>query len=142
MYKLPAYVGIILKKDNQFLLVKRHNTDWASGHWNFPGGLLEENESLVAAAAREAQEEIGVQIAHADLNFIHVLHVRKSEKNTKEIFGFGFFATRWQGTPINNEPHRHSEIGWFDVNNLPANITEHALQALHGLQNQIYYSEK
>ena len=31
MYKLPAYVGIILQKDNQVLLVKRTNTDWASG---------------------------------------------------------------------------------------------------------------
>lgn len=48
MYKTPAYVGIILKKDNQVLLVKRTNTDWASGQWNFPGGLLEENETLTA----------------------------------------------------------------------------------------------
>ena len=41
IFKLPAYVGIILKNNNQILLVQRHNTDWASGYWNFPGGLLE-----------------------------------------------------------------------------------------------------
>ena len=41
MHTTPAYVGIILKKDNQVLMVKRHNTDWAQGFWNFPGGLLE-----------------------------------------------------------------------------------------------------
>ena len=45
MFTLPAYVGIILQQNNQVLLVKRCNTDWAEGLWNFPGGSLEENES-------------------------------------------------------------------------------------------------
>lgn len=54
MFKLPAYVGIILKKDDQVLLVKRANTDWASGYWNFPGGLLEESETLINAAISES----------------------------------------------------------------------------------------
>lgn len=38
MYTTPAYVGILLKKDNQVFLVKRRNTDWAAEKWNFPGG--------------------------------------------------------------------------------------------------------
>lgn len=142
MYKTPAYVGIILKKDNQVLLVKRTNTDWASGQWNFPGGLLEENETLIAAAAREAQEEVGVTIAQNDLQLVHVLQARKTEMHNKEIIGFYFFATQWQGNAFNNEPNRHSEIGWFNINNLPEKMTEHAQQALHGLQNDIYYSIK
>ncbi|CAN5177497.1 NUDIX domain-containing protein [soil metagenome] len=141
MYKTPAYVAIILKKDNQVLLVKRTNTDWASGQWNFPGGLFEENETLAAAAAREAQEEVGVAIATADLHLVHVMHSRKNEKHTKEIFGFYFLATQWNGEAINNEPHRHSEIGWFDLNNLPENITAHAMQAITSLQNKVLYSE-
>lgn len=36
MFSFPAYAGIILKKDKQVLLVKRTNTDWAFGYWNFP----------------------------------------------------------------------------------------------------------
>lgn len=142
MYKIPAYVGIILKKDNQILLVKRTNTDWASGQWNFPGGLLEENETLIAAAAREAQEEVGVTIAQKDLHLVHVMQVRRTETHPKEILGFYFHSTKWQGTAVNNEPHRHSEIGWFEVDKLPEAITEHALQALHALQNDVCYSVK
>ena len=141
MYTLPAYVGIILKKDNQVLLVKRTNTDWATGKWNFPGGLLEENETLINAAVREAQEEVGVTIKPIDLELVHVIQVKKNEHNTKDIFGFYFMAQIWHGTPINNEPHRHSEIGWFDINKLPENVTEHAQQALDGLQSGIKYSE-
>ena len=141
MYKLPAYVGIILKKDNQVLLVKRTNTDWASGYWNFPGGLLEESETLAQAAAREAREEIGVILDPNNLQLVQVLHVRQSEKNTKDIFGFGFLAESWQGTPVNNEPHRHSEIAWFNVNDLPENTTEHALIAVDGIKSKRIYSE-
>lgn len=142
MYKTPAYVGIILKKDNQVLLVKRTNTDWASGQWNFPGGLLEENETLTAAAAREAQEEIGVIIAQTDLKLVHVLQACKTTTHNKEILGFYFLATQWDGTAVNNEPHRHSEVGWFAIDNLPEQITEHANQALYGLQNKVSYSVK
>lgn len=141
MFKLPAYVGIILKKDNQVFLVKRTNTDWASGYWNFPGGLLEEHETLMNAAIREAQEEIGIILKPDDLELVHVIHVRKNAQNTKDIFGFGFMTKTWQGTPLNNEPHRHSEIGWFDLDALPEKITEHALQIIQGLKISKRYSE-
>lgn len=142
MYKTPAYVGIILKKNNHVLLVKRTNTDWASGYWNFPGGLFEENETLVAAAAREAHEEVGVAINQNDLQLIHVMQTRKTATHNKEILGFYFLASKWSGTEVNNEPHRHSEIGWFEIDNLPKQITEHAQQALHGLLKNIFYSIK
>ena len=66
IFKLPVYVGIILKDHNDILLVQRHNTDWMSGHWNFPGGLLEENETLTTAAARETLEEVGVVVDPSD----------------------------------------------------------------------------
>lgn len=142
MYKTPAYVGIILKKDDQVLLVKRTNTEWASGQWNFPGGLLEEGETLIEAAAREAKEEIDIAITQEDLKLVHVLQVQKSETHTKDILGFYFLATHWNGEAINKEPNRHSEIGWFNITELPLKITEHAQQALYGLQTGVYYSVK
>jgi len=141
MYTLPAYVGIILKQDDQVLFVKRCNSDWASERWNFPGGLLEDGETLLQAAVRETQEETGVVVDPADFKLVHVLHVQAGGTNTRTIIGFYFMATKWTGTSINNEPDKHSDIGWFDVNNLPANATEHAHQALLGLLNGNAYSE-
>lgn len=140
-FKMPAYVGIILIKNNTCLLVKRHNTDWASGSWNFPGGLLEQHESLIDAAAREAHEEIGVIIAPSALSLVHVLQVHAGASTTKEFFGFYFTASSWQGEPINSEPHRHSEIGWFALDALPETITKHALQALEGITKGVRYSQ-
>ena len=141
MYKLPAYVGIILKKDNQALMVKRHNTDWAQGFWNFPGGLVEKNETLLQAAIRETQEEVGVVVNPEDFKLVHVLYVIKNDTNTKDIIGFYFMAESWCGEAVNAEPHRHSEIGWFDINRLPSNSTKHALQAINGLLTNTFYSE-
>ena len=141
MYTLPAYVGIILKHDNHVLLVKRHNTDWASAHWNFPGGLLEEGETLLTAAVRETKEETGVIVEPTDFTLVHVLHVHAGGTNTRTILGCYFNASHWQGTPINNEPDKHSDIGWFDIDNLPPQTTQHAQQALNGLRSGVTYSE-
>jgi len=141
IFAIPAYVGIILKKDNQVLLIKRQNTDWAAECWNFPGGLLEANETLPQAAIRETREEVGVEVAPQDFTLVHVLQVKKGGTNTKDIIGFYFMAEQWQGTPVNSEPEKHSEIGWFDVGVLPRNMTEHAKQALVGFQSDIHYSE-
>jgi 8-oxo-dGTP diphosphatase len=141
MYTLPAYVGIILKHDNQVLLVKRCNSDWASERWNFPGGLLENGETVLEAAVRETKEETGVTVEAQDFILVHVLHVQASDTNTRTIIGFYFMATKWHGTPINNEPDKHSDMGWFEVRNLPTTVTEHARQALYGLFNKISYSE-
>ena len=141
IFTLPAYVGIILQENNNLLLVQRHNTDWMSGFWNFPGGLLEEDETLTTAAARETFEEVGVIVKPSDFALTHVLHVRKNDKNTKDIIGLYFVAHSWQGTPINKEPHRHSAIEWFDINELPANITEHALLAIESIKTGNKYSE-
>lgn len=141
IFKLPAYVGIILKDNNNILLVQRHNTDWACGYWNFPGGLLEKNETLTAAAARETLEEIGVVVEPSDFTLAHALQVRANEKNTQDIIGLYFIAEAWQGTPTNKEPHRHSNVAWFNINALPTNITEHALLAIEGIKTNKKYSE-
>lgn len=138
---LPAYVGIILKNNNQILLVQRCNTDWMSGFWNFPGGLLEENETLTTAAAREIYEEVDVIVNPTDFTLTHVLHVRANKKNTQDIIGFYFITDTWQGTPINKEPDKHSNVQWFDIDNLPHNITEHALLAIESIRTNKQYSE-
>lgn len=51
----------IILKDDKILFVKP--PDWVtqfSGHWNFPGGVVEAGESLEAGAKREVFEETTV----------------------------------------------------------------------------------
>lgn len=50
----------ILKSDDLLLIVKRNeNDDLYPGAWEFPGGHLEDGETLLEGLKRELQEEIG-----------------------------------------------------------------------------------
>lgn len=50
--------GNILIRDGELLLLYRED----EGHWEVPGGKVEEDESPTEAAVREAREEIGVEV--------------------------------------------------------------------------------
>ena len=51
----------ILKSGDQLLIVKRNeNDDLYPGAWEFPGGHLENGETLVEGLKRELKEEIGL----------------------------------------------------------------------------------
>lgn len=138
---LPLYVGIILEKDNSYFLIERKNTNWAQGYWNFPGGLVEPKETIMHAAIRETQEEIGVTVKPEDFEQVHVIHVKKSPTNTLDIVGIYFKATKWTGTPHNAEPAKITNAQWFDAKKLPTKLTEHAQLAVNGLTTGKRYSE-
>ncbi len=138
--KLPIYVGIILEKNNDYFLIERKNTDWAQGHWNFPGGLVEHNETILEAAIREAEEEVGVIIAPEDFEQVHVIHVKKSATNSQDIVGIYFKTNKWQGTPHNAEPAKIANASWFSNDQLPKQLTEHAQLAINGLKTGNRYS--
>ena len=58
--KTRIVVTGILKDNDLFLVVKRNENDnLYPGAWEFPGGHLEEGETLKACLKRELKEEIG-----------------------------------------------------------------------------------
>ena len=56
-------VGVLIRPDGDFLLTSRPPGKVYEGYWEFPGGKLEQGESVEATLRRELQEEIGVTIA-------------------------------------------------------------------------------
>lgn len=55
-------VGILIRPNGDFLMTTRPAGKAYAGHWEFPGGKLETNETVVDALRRELIEEIGVTI--------------------------------------------------------------------------------
>ncbi|HMS28024.1 MAG TPA: (deoxy)nucleoside triphosphate pyrophosphohydrolase [Burkholderiaceae bacterium] len=60
-------VGILINAAGQFLLTTRPIGKVYAGYWEFPGGKLEANETVIEALRRELNEEIGVVIQDAQL---------------------------------------------------------------------------
>jgi 8-oxo-dGTP diphosphatase len=60
-------VGILFRPNGDFLMTTRPAGKAYAGHWEFPGGKLEANETVVEALRRELIEEIGVVIEDAQI---------------------------------------------------------------------------
>lgn len=60
-------VGILTRSNGDFLMTTRPLGKAYAGYWEFPGGKLEANETVVEALRRELLEEIGVSIQDAQI---------------------------------------------------------------------------
>jgi 8-oxo-dGTP diphosphatase len=60
-------VGILTRSNGDFLMTTRPVGKAYAGYWEFPGGKLEANETVVEALRRELLEEIGVTIQDAQI---------------------------------------------------------------------------
>ncbi len=101
---IDVAVGILLKANGDVLLACRPEGKPFAGYWEFPGGKVEQGESVFDALKREFEEEVGVQILSADAwcGVEHVYphaHVR-----------LHFFISRaWKGEP---QAREGQELAW------------------------------
>lgn len=131
-------VGILLKKDEKILLHRRAGGIYASGNYDIPGGHVDEGELILAAAAREAKEELGVDIDAQDLTLFHVIE-RPNGDDDKYRVNFGFVCERWKGTPKIMEPDKCDELLWAKIDDLPSRTVPWTVQVLEGYQKQILF---
>jgi len=63
---LTADLLLITNEDRPRVLLIRRKHEPFAGCWAFPGGFVNENEPLEAAARRELKEETGVEVEHLE----------------------------------------------------------------------------
>lgn len=61
---------MIVVDQDKILIQQRSKTSPGSGLWNFPGGSVEENESIEIAAIRELKEESNLDVEESDLTYL------------------------------------------------------------------------
>jgi 8-oxo-dGTP diphosphatase len=101
------------------LLLKRRNTGFEDGKWSVVAGRMDGGEEVISAAIREVYEEAGLVLEPSDLEVIGVMHRRNL---TYEWMDFFLLIRRWNGEPVNKEPHKCEELRWFPLDSLPDGV--------------------
>ncbi|MCC7448159.1 MAG: NUDIX domain-containing protein [Anaerolineae bacterium] len=121
------YIGvgvgaIIVRDDGRVFLAKRGpKAKNERGLWEFPGGGVEFGETLRAALVREIREEYGITIHVGELLDVadHIL-----PEEHQHWVSPSFICTVVEGEPSIIEPEKCSAIGWFDLDEMPEELTQ------------------
>ncbi len=104
--------AIIYRKHHgniELLLIKNAN----GGHWSFPKGHVENDETEEQTAIREIMEETNIQVS-LDNQFREVITYAPKKDITKDVIYFLAKATTYDYTPQEEEI---SKIKWVEINN-------------------------
>jgi len=138
-FKMPVFVGLILRRGNKVCLLKRSNAKLHDGFYAVTGGGVDGNETVTQANVREAQEELGINLKPENLKVAHVLHTRTETGD--EYINFFMEATKWEGEPRIMEPNKCSDVSWFALDNLPQNLMPMHKHVFNMINYDIVYSE-
>ena len=118
-------VGVLLKPNGDFLLTSRPPGKVYEGYWEFPGGKLEDGETVEQALRRELIEEIGITIGSVHMwkvelvDYPHALvrlNFCKVFEWTGELQMREGQSFAWQSLPVAVEPVLPGTIpvlAWF-----------------------------
>ncbi|MEU1019561.1 methyltransferase domain-containing protein [Streptomyces sp. NPDC005898] len=122
-------VHLMLRRGDEVLLARRAGTGYGDGLWNLPSGHLEDGEDVREAVLREAREEIGLDLAPADLRA--ELVVQHRGPGAAPRMGWFFSAAYGAGgEPVNAEPHKCAELTWHPLADLPHDTVAYCREAL------------
>jgi len=113
MFHFPAKqigVAIIVNEDKQILIDKRLPKGSMANLWEFPGGKIEEGETIDECIKREVREELGIEIAVNE----HLVDINHTY-NDFSILLKAYLAKIVEGTPKTIEC---AEIRWVNIDKL------------------------
>lgn len=111
MKRIHIVAGIIFNQDkSQVFITKRPDDKHKGGFWEFPGGKVEQGETIQQAMVRELEEEIGITTTEQQL-FEH-LEFDYSDKALKFDF---ITVTQFEGQPYGKEGQQGE---WVDIKQL------------------------
>ena len=128
---------IFLLRGDLVLLLRRSNTGLEDGQLSVVAGHVEPGESVTAAAIREAREEVGIDLAAADLRVVGVMHRRSSEERIDFFLACDLDARE----PHNAEPTKCSELLWSPVADLPSDTIPYVRAALSNFREGRWFEE-
>ena len=129
-YERPSVtvdIVVVTRRAGEFqvLLIRRKNPPFA-GHWALPGGFVEPNEPLEAAARRELWEETGAEPAHLEQLYTFGDPGRDPRGWTISIAYLALLVGEEAECRQPKAGSDASEVGWFDLREPPPLAFDHA----------------
>lgn len=109
-------VGVVVKRENSVLLVKRANEP-KKGLWAIPGGLIKLGESVQQAAMREVLEECSISIELQDVISVVDLIDKDDEGNIKYHFVLIDFVAQYADGDLRAGSDA-LDAAWISLNDL------------------------
>ena len=125
-FRLVSAVHLFLLQGEHVLLLRRYQTGYEDGNYSVVAGHLEGSETVVAAAVREAREEVGIELTPGDVRVVGVMHRRSSDERVDWFVA----CERWSGEIRNAEPAKCDDLRWFDTETLPPNTIPYVRRAI------------
>ena len=121
---LTAGVGLFVFNDENKVLMQLR-TDYNS--WGFPGGAMELGESFEEVAKRELKEETNLDVD--ELKLIKVLSGKDTYReypNGDKLYDItAIYVIKKYHNNLKINDDESKKLDWFDINDLPLNMTEH-----------------
>ena len=136
-FKLVPESHLFLVRDGQILLLRRRNTGYEDGRFSVVAGHMDGGETAREAICREAREEACIELAPDDLAFAQVVH----RADRGERVSFFFAVEHWRGEVRNREPHKASDMGWYPLDALPADMVPYVRRAIERWRAGEFYGE-
>lgn len=93
---MTVVAAALTEEDGRVLLQQRAPGRAMAGLWEFPGGKVDEGEFPEAALVRELREELGIEVAAADLRPACFASAPLGERHMILLL---YLCRRWQGAP-------------------------------------------
>lgn len=116
----------------QLLLIRRKHEPFRNS-WALPGGFLDGEETLEAAAARELMEETGVKIDLASLQQLKAYSEVDRDPRTRVISVV--YLAEIKGDQSVNAGDDAADADWFSTSSLPELAFDHAEIIQDGLRS-------
>ncbi len=114
-------VAVMVNNNDEVCISLRHKDAHQGGLWEFPGGKVEDNETVVQALVREVKEELDIDIKHSRplINIRHRYH-DSGQVKTVELHVFKVLAYQGEASGVEGQQVKWQAISRLSDYQFPA----------------------
>jgi mutator protein MutT len=124
-------VAVVIERNGKLLMGKRGEHTREPGKWSFPAGFVERGERVEDAAAREAREEIGLEVEIGEL-----LGLYSSTGETVVLAVYLGVAADGDATAADDL----TEVAWFAPDHLPSLAFPHDDRIVEAWREKVQFA--